>query len=340
MTGVDVLLRSLRGPVEVELARLAETIPAPRRMAGGSVYELKWDGYRMVIVRETEAAQLWSRNGKNLTDRFPDVAAAATAQLPVGTVVDGEVVVWDGNRLSFDLLQGRLVSGPARARGLAGKHPASFIAFDLLADHGSDQRTRLWSQRRHALEALASDWRPPLQLSPYTRDKAEAERWFVEYRPTGIEGLVVKGAATAYEPGRRGWVKVKNRETREVIVGAIVGTLQRPDAVIAGLHDANGQLAIVGRTVPLSRIQRESLAAVLQPALSSHPWPNEIGTGHFGGGDTVAITRVEPTVVVEVSADTALQGGRFRHPLRFVRHRPDLQPDDVPPMGASGVQLP
>jgi len=98
---------------------------------------------------------LWSRNGKNLTDRFPDIAAAAMAQLPVGTVVDGEVVVWDGDRLSFDLLQGRLVSGAARARGLAGEHPASFIAFDLLADHGSDQRTKLWSQRQQALEALA-----------------------------------------------------------------------------------------------------------------------------------------------------------------------------------------
>ena len=140
-----------------------------------------------------------------------------------------------------------------------------------------------------------------------------------------------------YEPGRRGWVKVKNRETREVIVGAVIGTLQRPDAVVAGLPDAHGHLAIVGRTVTLSRTQSDSLAAVLQTAVSEHPWPAQIGTGHFGGSARVAITRVEPLVVVEVSADTGLQGGRFRHPLRFVRHRPDLQPDDVPPMGAAGV---
>jgi hypothetical protein len=100
-----------------------------------------------------------------------------------------------------------------------------------------------------------------------------------------------------------------------IIVGAVIGTLQRPHAVVAGLPDADRHLAIVGRTVTLSRTQSDSLAAVLQTAVSEHPWPAQIGTGHFGGSDKVAITRVEPLVVVEVSADTGLQGGRFRHPL-------------------------
>lgn len=87
----------------------------------------------------------------------------------------------------------------------------------------------------------------------------------------------------------------------------------------------------MGRTSPLVPRQSAELAAVLTPATDGHPWPERIVTGAFGGGRLpVALTRVEPTVVVEVSADAALQAGVFRHPLRFVRVRPDLRPDDLP----------
>jgi len=61
--------------------------------------------------------------------------------------------------------------------------------------------------------------------------------------------------------------------------------------------------------------------------------PERIGTGVFGGGRlSVPLTRVAPTAVVEISADAALQAGVFRHPLRFVRVRPDLRPEDLPPI--------
>ena len=69
------------------------------------------------------------------------------------------------------------------------------------------------------------------------------------------------------------------------------------------------------------------------PADDDHPWPDRIGTGRFGGGKlSVPLTRIAPGVVVEVSADAALQAGVFRHPLRFVRVRPDLEPEDVAPI--------
>jgi ATP-dependent DNA ligase len=152
-----------------------------------------------------------------------------------------------------------------------------------------------------------------------------------DYRPAGIKGLVVKGAATTYTPGKRGWVKVKSRETREVIVGAVIGPLTAPDAIVASLVDGDDQLVIVGRRTPLSAAQARSLTAVLEAPTGPHPWPGEINSGGFGGGrDKVAITHVDPVVVAEVTADTALQAGRFRHPLPFVRHRPDLEPDDLP----------
>ena len=95
----------------------------------------------------------------------------------------------------------------------------------------------------------------------------------------------------------------------------------------------DGELVVVGRSSPLSPAQSVELAAVLRPARADHPWPDRIGTGRFGGGRlSVALTRVEPLAVVEVSADAALTAGVFRHPLRYVRLRPDLGPEDVPPI--------
>jgi hypothetical protein len=111
----------LAGPVTVALAQSQETIPGARALAGGCVYELKWDGFRCVIVRDGQSTRLWSRQGTDLTNRFPEIAVAAAAQIPAGTVIDGEVVIWNEDRLDFDLLQRRLASGAARIRELV-KH--------------------------------------------------------------------------------------------------------------------------------------------------------------------------------------------------------------------------
>lgn len=227
----------LAGPITVELARSQETIPDPGALAGGCVYELKWDGFRCVIVRDGQSTRLWSRQGTDLTNRFPEIAVAAAAQIPAGTVIDGEVVIWNEDRLDFDLLQRRLVSGVARIRELVKTHQASFVAFDLLAAAGTDLRTQLWRSRRDALERVAR-WKPPLQLSPTTEDTSVARAWMADYRPAGIEGLVVKGVTTRYTPGKRNWIKVKSRATHEVIVGAVIGPLARPVTVVAGLYPA------------------------------------------------------------------------------------------------------
>lgn len=92
---------ALRPPIDLTLASATETIPAPTSMRGGAWYEPKWDGYRLAIVRDADSAALWSRHGKDLTHRFPDVAAAAAQQVPPGTVLDGEVVAWVGDRLDL-----------------------------------------------------------------------------------------------------------------------------------------------------------------------------------------------------------------------------------------------
>ncbi len=321
----------LSGPVGVALAKPVRTIPAAHALPGGCRYEPKWDGYRLVIVRGARSTRLWSKQGRDLTDRFADVATAAIAQLPPGTVVDGEVVIWNGDRLDFGLLQRRMVTAASRLGPQLTAHPASYVAFDLLAAAGTDLRPQRWRDRRAALERLAARWSPPLQLSPVTADPDQAREWFEDYRAAGVEGLVAKGATTPYRPGRREWLKVKSWETTEVLAGGVIGTLERPSQLVAGRY-RDGELVVVGRTSPLSPRQAAELAAVLGPAGADHPWPARIGTGRFGGGRlSVPLTRVSPDVVVEVSADAALQAGVFRHPLRYVRVRPDLSPADVAP---------
>jgi ATP-dependent DNA ligase len=285
------------------------------------------------VVRTGGSTRVWSKQGRDLTDRFPDVVAAAVAQVPAGTVLDGEVVIWNGSRLDFGLLQQRMVTPAGRIAALAAAHPASYVAFDLLAAGGTDLRAWTLTRRRAALTDLAARWAPPLQLSPATTDPAEARTWFHDYRPAGVEGLVAKGAGTRYAPGRREWLKVKSWETTEVIAGGVIGPIERPSQLVAGRY-RDGELVVVGRTSPLSPRQSAELAAVLTPADGDHPWPERIGTGRFGGGRlSVVLTRVDPAVVAEVSADAALQAGVFRHPLRFVRVRPDLVPADLPPVG-------
>jgi hypothetical protein len=103
--------------------------------------------------------------------------------------------------------------------------------------------------------------------------------------------------------------------------------------VIAGLYRGDN-LVIVGRTVPLHPRQAAELGKLLQPAKPGHPWPSEISSQRWGGKDSKKpLTKVEPLVVAEVTADAALLAGQWTHPLRFVRIRADLLPEDVPAAG-------
>src|SRR3712207_6936038 len=92
----------------------------------------------------------------------------------------------------------------------------------------------------------------------------------------------------------------------ELLAGGVIGPLERPSQLVAGRY-RDGELVVVGRTSPLSPAQSAELADVLTPAGPDHPWPERIGTGAFGGGRlSVPLARVRPDLVVEVSADAAL----------------------------------
>ncbi|MFC4398284.1 ATP-dependent DNA ligase [Arthrobacter sedimenti] len=335
---------TLQPPVPLALAKAVESVPAEAALPGGSVYEPKWDGFRMCALIGTAGVSLWSRQGKDLTPYFPDLAEALADQVPPGCVLDGEAVMWTADRLDFDALQRRLVTSKASLPALVREHPASFVAFDLLAVAGHDIREAPLSQRRELLEQLAGEWEPPLNLSPATRDRPQALKWFEELHHAGLEGLVVKGAAQNYQPVRQ-WVKVKRRESLDVVCAAVIGPLDRPQYIVAGLP-IEGRLRIVGRSTPLTAKAARELSAYLHRPQGTHPWPEVITETMLNRFSKtkgpVSLTLVEP-LVVEISADAAWTGNAFRHAVRYVRPRPELEaesvvlPEQWPLHGSSGA---
>lgn len=195
------------------------------------------------------------------------------------------------------------------------------MIFDILVDQAIDLTTRPWTRRRDLLELMATSWRPPVQLTPYTDDVEEAAGWMEVLAPMGIEGVVAKRANARYGvPGS--WVKVKHRQSLEGVVGAVVGPLQRPEALVVGFWGDDGTLRILGRA-PLTPRQGEQVGPLLRPPTGLHPWPDQISAAHFGG-EPVTITHADPAVMVEVLADTAQSGGRRRAPAAVRPGAPGL----------------
>jgi ATP-dependent DNA ligase len=233
-----------------------------------AAYELKWDGFRGVRGGPRTRSSSGPAEESISAGDFPTSSRPRQLQVPVGTVLDGEVCVWLEGRLDWGQLQRRLGSARQIAEQ-ARTPPASYVAFDLLSVDGFDVRTRPWTARR-SLRAIRR--RPAAAAAGDAGDlrPGRGEHWSRDYRPMGIEGLVIKGAATRYVPGRdSSWLKWKTRETEEVILGAVTGTFDRPEAVIAGRLTTDGQLVLVGRSTPLTAAQAEQLAAVLTPMDSS-----------------------------------------------------------------------
>lgn len=244
MDHVAGLPAGLAPPVKVALARAIAKMPRGDAPHGTLLFEPKWDGYRCVAVRDDHGATLWSRQGKELTRYLPELIQVLEAAVPAGCVIDGEAVIWANGRLNFTALQQRLSAGPKTLPGLVRQTPANYVAFDVLAVAGHDARDLPLHQRRALLEELATGWQPPLSLSPTTTDPDEAARWFKELPHTGVEGLIIKNTNEPYTPGVRSWLKLKHRETLDIICGAVIGPITQPSEVVAGLI-LDGELRIV-----------------------------------------------------------------------------------------------
>ncbi|RQW96967.1 ATP-dependent DNA ligase [Micromonospora inaquosa] len=308
----------------------------------GLVHEPKWDGWRVIAFRDDDGVYLQSRAGRNLSTYFPDITRAIRAAVPVGAVLDGELIVFERGRTSFAQLQRRITAGRGLLR-LARECPAHYVLFDLLADAGGQLLLNLpLSERRARLERLLVDAPPQLTLTPQTTDMREVWDWLTNWTvATGIEGVVTKRSTSRYEPGRRGWWKYRTRITTEAVAGGVTGSLRDPATVLLGRRDRRGRLRYTGRTHPLNGAQREELAGALSPLRAAqrrgapvlHPWPEPLPaswSGQLERPEPLRYVQVEPSLVVEIEADVAFEHQRWRHRVRYVRALPGVSVYDVP----------
>ena len=330
-------------PIEPMLAKLADDLPA----GGAFLYEPKWDGFRAIVFRGNDDVYIQSRDLRPLDRYFPELHDVLLERLPAGCVVDGEIVIVTPHGLDFDALQLRLHPAASRVAKLARESPAAFVAFDLLAVDGRDLRGLPQSERRALLERTLATAKPPIHLTPMTRDPAVARDWLARFEGAGLDGVVVKPEQGKYEPGKRAMIKVKHARTAECVVAGFrwhkAGRNERVGSLLLGLYDEHGSLHHVGVTSSFTMEKRKQLAEELAPlrdhALDAHPWREWAdpeggettrmpgGQSRWSAGKDLSWEPLRIERVCEVKYDH-MQGPRFRHAAVFLRWRPDKRPED------------
>jgi ATP-dependent DNA ligase len=330
-------------PIEPMLAKLADALPA----GDAFLYEPKWDGFRAIVFRGGSDVFIQSRDLRPLDRYFPELHDLFLDRLPDGCVLDGEIVIATANGLDFDALQLRLHPAASRVAKLAKETPAAFVAFDALALGGRDLRAVPMAERRAQLEQALADARPPIHLTPMTRDPGVAAEWLARFEGAGLDGVIVKPQDGIYEPGKRTMIKVKHARTADCVVAGFRWHKNGKDALVGslllGLFDGTGRLHHVGVTSSFTMARRRELAEELAPlrerALEEHPWREWAeaeahggtrmpgGQSRWSAGKDLSWEPLRIERVCEVKYDH-MQGDRFRHAATFQRWRPDKPPAD------------
>ena len=298
-------------------------------------YEVKWDGVRVLADTTGTGLRLHARSGRDVTVTYPDLAGLGV--LP-GTVLDGEVVVMAGAVPSFEALAERMnVRDAVRARQLAARVPATYVAFDVLVHRGVDIMRRSLADRRATLERLPLPDR--VQLSPVYPDADVLWEVTLEH---GLEGILAKRLSSTYQAGRRSadWVKVAHRGTRVAAVvgwrpeGVGAGTVGRPEprdrlgAVLLGAPDAEGRWRYLGKAGSGLGGRR---GVDLARELTGLGRPDAPLDDVVPAADARHVTWVEPAVTVDVVYLQRLTSGRLRQPaVRGVRTDVPVDPWEVP----------
>ena len=357
MYGRDVPLDlPFQPPVEPMLAKLSAELPPE---GTGYVYEPKWDGFRALVWKSGDEVYLQSRDLKPLGRYFPELEASLRAGLPDRCVLDGEIVIATAGRLDFDALLLRIHPAASRVAQLAAASPSAYVAWDLLASGDDDLRALPQGERRVRLEAALAGVRPPIHVTPATRDRAVAADWFSRFEGAGLDGVMAKPEALAYAPGKRAMLKIKHQRTADCVVGGFRwykgGKDRLVGSLLLGLYDDAGVLHHVGVTSAFSAAKRAELAALLAPmregARDDHPWREWAewqaqatdqrlpgATSRWNRGKDLSWEPIRLGLVCEVAFEH-LQGNRFRHAAHWKRWRPDKpasacrydQLDETPP---------
>jgi ATP-dependent DNA ligase len=321
-------------PVQPMLAKLTRDVPT-----GEFLYEPKWDGFRAIAFCTAEGVDLRSRHDRPLSRYFPEVVAGLRAAAAGGAILDGELVAREAG--DFAALMLRLHPAASRVELLSRETPVDYVAFDILAEGGSDLRTAPFAQRRARLERVLAAPPSGVVLSPATDDERVAARWLAD-APRGVDGVVAKERGLLYLPGKRAMVKVKAERTADCVVAGfrVLAGAPRVGSLLLGLYDEGGVLRHVGVSGNFTEAARRELLAAMHPlitVLEGHPWEGGFGiergpmgrlagaAGRWDPGMSMDWIPVRPERVAEVAYDQ-LDGGRFRHPATFRRWRPDRDP--------------
>jgi bifunctional non-homologous end joining protein LigD len=309
-----------------DLRPMMATLAAKPPTDEGWAWELKWDGVRALGYVQSGDIRLVSRNGIEVTHRYPELRPLAEAIGGRQAVLDGEIVAFDERgRPSFQRLQRRMhVEDASRVRSLAHEVPAVYVLFDVLWLDGASTMELPYERRRELLLDLAlegSSWRtPPHELGDGSAT-IETSRAFE------LEGVIAKRLGSRYEQGRRSraWLKIKQQLRQEFVVGgwqsgegARAGTI---GSLLIGYYDG-GVLHYAGRVGSgLSQDTITELEALLAEHASDH---NPFAAGRPPKDAHWA----DPVIVIEVRFSEWTAGDAVRHPT-FLGIRYDKDPTEV-----------
>jgi ATP-dependent DNA ligase len=340
---IDLPIRPPFPPME---AKPVEEIPS----GDGWLFEPKWDGFRCLVFRRGREVILQSKSAQPLARYFPEVVEAIRSLPAARLVLDGELVVPVGGRLSFDDLLQRIHPAESRIRRLAAETPATLLAFDLLLEpRGKPLLPLPLAERRRRLEALFGTFPAggTVRLSPATGDRRVAQGWMRDLSASGLDGVIAKLLDQPYRSGDRSAMrKVKLLRTADCVVGGFRYAQKGGEigSLLLGLYDEEGLLHHVGFSSSFKADERRALKPILESRVGGAGF-----TGNAPGGPsrwaTERSTEWKPLktgLVCEVRYDH-FSGGRFRHGTKFLRWRPDKKPractmDQVLPKRARGLE--
>jgi bifunctional non-homologous end joining protein LigD len=290
------------------------------------LYELKFDGYRALLLKDGDHVQIRSRNDKDFTRMYPAVATAAKRLRADQATVDGEIVAVDqSGRPAFQALQHRS-SHP--------RHQLVFYAFDLLHLNGEDLTALPLTERRSRLPNVVSGSGVLLsqELPGAVADIVSS------VRSLGLEGVVAKRKDSIYVPGERSkdWVKLKLERQQEFVIGGYRSVGKAIDALLVGYYEGK-DLRFAGKVragfVP--NIRRQLFEKLKSERIKQCPFtdlPSPPGSSRWGGGITSdemhEMQWAEPKLLAQIRFVEWTAEGRLRH-AKFLGLRMDKDPRNV-----------